>query len=94
MNGTARFARSAQHRTGETLAQHLPITETKDRHHFTGIHGLRRSDRNTLRAKRFNEADQVTRQAVRGQRLAGANTADGHQCLLVEPEFAGGALLI
>jgi hypothetical protein len=47
-----------------------------------------------LPAKRFNEADQVTRQAVRGKRLAGANAANGHWYRLVQPKLAGGALLI
>jgi hypothetical protein len=84
----------AQHRAGETLAQHLPITETKDGHHLAGIHRLRRSNRNALPAKRFNEANQVTRQAVRGERLAGANAANGHWYRLVQPKLAGGALLI
>jgi hypothetical protein len=38
-----------------------------------------------LSAKGFNEPDQVTRQAVRGQRLAGANAADGHRRASVQP---------
>jgi hypothetical protein len=72
----------AQHRACQTFAQHLPIAQTEDTHHPAGIHGLRWADGNTLPAKSFNESDQMAGQAMGGQRLAGANAADGHQLRL------------
>ena len=60
---------AAQHRAGESLAQHLTVTQAQHGHHPAGVDRLRRADRNPLGAKRFHEPDQVAGQAVRGQRL-------------------------
>jgi len=69
----------AKHRTRQTFAQDLAVAEPEDSHHPAGIDGFRRAYRDALPAKRFDEAHQMARQTMRGQRLAGANAADGHQ---------------
>lgn len=61
----------AQDRAGQPLPQRLAVTEAQDGQHPPGIDSLRGSNRNTLRPKRFNEPNQVTRQAMRRQRLWG-----------------------
>ena len=70
--------RTAEHRAGESLAQRLPVTQSEHRHHLPGVDGLRGTHRDALAAKGFDELDEVTRQAVGGQRLRWSGSAHGH----------------
>ena len=69
----------AQHRTRQTFAQHLTVTQAEHRHHPASINSFRGSHRDAVGTQGFNKSDKVAGQAVRSQRLGGPGSAVGHR---------------
>ena len=83
--------RATEHRAGQTLAHHLAVGQIQHGEHLAGVDRFRRTHRNTFGTKGFHEPDEVAGQAVRASGCGGRGR---RAMVLVQPQFAGRALLV